>query len=174
VVKPRLSNAISKRRTLRTWLFPASVLGLYGILFAEMPNKASQAFECSCKISLNILFPLCLVFILMVFLNLFLRPWHITKWLDKGVGVRGVLVTMTAGILSMGPIYAWYPLLKNLHERGFPNSLIAVFLGNRSVKPFLLPVMISYFGWAYTLILTVLSVLFTPLIGYSVGLMVKK
>jgi uncharacterized membrane protein YraQ (UPF0718 family) len=149
-------------------------LGLYGILFAEIPDKAFQAFECSGKISLNILFPFCLVFILMVSLNLILRPWHITKLLDKGVGVRGVLLTMTAGILSMGPIYAWYPLLKNLHERDFPNSLIAIFLGNRSVKPFLLPVMISYFGWAYTLILTVLSVLGTPIIGYSVGLMVKK
>lgn len=171
---PRLSDTIRERRTLRTWLFPASVLGIYGILFAEIPDKAFQALECSGKIFLNILFPFCLAFIFMVFLNLFLRPGHITKLLDKGVGVRGVLLTMTAGILSMGPIYAWYPLLKNLHERGFPNSLIAVFLGNRSVKPFLLPVMISYFGWIYTLILTVLSVLGTPLIGYSVGVMVKK
>jgi uncharacterized membrane protein YraQ (UPF0718 family) len=171
---PSLPDAIPKRRTLQTWLFPASVLGIYGILFAGMPDKAFQAFECSGKISLNILFPICLVFVFMVLLNLFLRPRHITRLLDKGVGVRAVLVTMTAGILSMGPIYAWYPLLKNLHERGFPNSLIAVFLGNRSVKPFLLPVMISYFGWTYTLILTFLSVLGTPLIGCSVGLMVKK
>lgn len=171
---PRLSSAIPKKRTPRTWLFPASVLGIYGILFAEIPDKAFQAFECSGKIFLNILSPLCLVFILMVALNLFLRPRYITEWLDKGVGVRGVLLTMTAGILSMGPIYAWYPLLDDLYKRGFPHSLIAVFLGNRSIKPFLLPLMISYFGWAYTLILTFLSVLGTLLIGYSVGLMIKK
>jgi uncharacterized membrane protein YraQ (UPF0718 family) len=171
---PRLSDDIPRKWTLRTWLFPASVLGIYGILFAKIPDKAFQAFECSGKIFLNILFPFCLVFILMVVLNLFLRPRHIIKWLDKGVGVRGVLLTMTAGILSMGPIYAWYPLLDNLYERGFPNSLIAVFLGNRSIKPFLLPLMISYFGWAYTLILTFLSVLGTLLIGYGVGLMVRE
>ncbi|MBN1831267.1 MAG: hypothetical protein JW896_04075 [Deltaproteobacteria bacterium] len=174
MINPRLSNAIPKRRILQKWLFPASVLGIYGILFIEMPDKAFQAFECICKISVNVLFPFCLVFILMVFLNLFLTPLHITKWLDKGVCIRGVLLTMTAGILSTGPIYAWYPLLKNLHKRGFPNSLIAVFLGNRSVKPFLLPVMISYFGWAYTLILAVLNVLGTLLTGYSVGFLVKK
>lgn len=171
---PRFSDAISKRRIPRTWLFPASVLGIYGILFAEIPDEAFQAFECSGKIFLNILFPFCLVFILMVFLNLLLRPRHISKWLDKGVGIRGVLLTMTAGILSMGPIYAWYPLLNNLYERGFPNSLIAVFLGNRSIKPFLLPLMISYFGWAYTLILTVLSALGTLVIGYGVGLVFRK
>jgi uncharacterized membrane protein YraQ (UPF0718 family) len=174
VDNPRLPDTIPKKRTLRTWFFPVSVLGIYGILFAGMPDKAFQALECSGKIFLNILFPFCLVSVFMVLLHLFLRPRHITKLLDKGVGVRGVLVTMTAGILSMGPIYAWYPLLKNLHERGFPHSLIAVFLGNRSIKPFLLPVMISYFGWTYTLILTVLSALGTPLIGYGVGLMVRK
>jgi hypothetical protein len=49
----------------------------------------------------------------------------------------------------MGPIYAWYPLLKELREKGAANSLIAIFLGNRAVKPFLLPIMISYFGWVY-------------------------
>jgi uncharacterized membrane protein YraQ (UPF0718 family) len=174
VNNPRLPDSIPKKWTFRSWFFPVFVLGIYGLLFVEMPDKVFQAFEYSAKTFLNILFPFCIVFIFMLVLNLFLRPRHITKLLDKGIGVWGVLLTITAGILSMGPIYGWYPLLKNLHERGFPNSLIAVFLGNRSVKPFLLPVMISYFGWIYTLVLTVLSILGTMLIGYSVGFMVRK
>jgi len=52
-------------------------------------------------------------------------------------------------VISMGPIYAWYPLLKELRGKGATNSFIAVFLGNRAVKPFLLPIMISYFGGMY-------------------------
>jgi len=39
--------------------------------------------------------------------------------------------------------------LKELRKKGAADSLIAVFLGNRAVKPFLLPIMISYFGWVY-------------------------
>ena len=133
-----------------------------------------MALGSSGKIFLNIVFPLCVVFILMLLLNLFIKPAHIAEFFEKGSTIRGVILTMMAGTLAMGPIYAWYPLLKGLREKGLRNSLIAIFLANRAVKPVLLPVMISYFGWAYTLILTVLSALGTLLIGYSVGLMVKK
>ena len=64
-----------------------------------------------------------------------------------------------AGIISTGPIYVWYPMLKDLREKGAKHFLIAVFLVNRAVKPFLLPVIISFFGWIYALVLTVLTVL---------------
>ncbi|GBC59147.1 hypothetical protein DENIS_0083 [Desulfonema ishimotonii] len=59
----------------------------------------------------------------------------------------------------MGPIYAWYPLLGDLRTRGAGYAPIAIFLCNRAgVKPFLLPVMISCFGWPYVLILTTLGI----------------
>ena len=73
----------------------------------------------------------------------------------------------------MGPIYAWYPLLKELRERGVSNSLIAIFLGNRAVKPLLLPVLISYFGWTYAVILTVLTMLGSLAVGFTAGALVK-
>ena len=74
----------------------------------------------------------------------------------------------------MGPIYSWFPLLKELREKGADVSLIAVFLGNRAVKPFLLPVMISYFGWAYALLLTVLTCFGGVAAGYAVGFFLKN
>jgi uncharacterized membrane protein YraQ (UPF0718 family) len=132
-----------------------------------------MALGCSGKIFLNIVFPLCVVFFLMLLLNLFLKPAHIAEFFDKGSTIRGVILTMMAGILAMGPIYAWYPLLKELREKGLRNSLIAMFLGNRAVKPVLLPVMISYFGLTYTLILTFLMILGALVIGYTVGALVK-
>ncbi len=74
----------------------------------------------------------------------------------------------------MGPIYAWYPMLKTLREKGVDNSLIAVFLGNRAVKPFLLPIMISYFGWTYVLILVVFTIFGSIGVGYCVDVLVKE
>lgn len=171
--KDRNQSAAWKRRMLRTALFPTSVLVVYGILFVFLPDQASLALRSSLRIFLNILFPLCLVFTLMVVLNLFLKPVHIAKFLGKGVGVKGFFLTATAGIISMGPIYAWYPLLKELRERGVSNSLIALFLGNRAVKPLLLPVLISYFGWTYAVILTVLTMLGSLAVGFTTGALVK-
>lgn len=128
------------------FLFPAAMLAAYGILLAVMPDRASLALKSSNNIFLNMLMPLGLVFVLMVVLNLFLKPVQIARFLGKGAGIKGILLPAAAGIVSTGPIYAWYPLLKELMRKGAGNSPIAIFLYNRAVKPFLLPVMIAYFG----------------------------
>ena len=172
--KDRPQSARWKRRVFRTGFFPASMLVVYGILFAVMPDKASMALRSSGHVFLNIIVPLFLVFILMLVLNLFLKRAFIAKFIGKGVGIKGIILTAAAGIISIGPIYAWYPLLKELREKGVGNTLIAIFLSNRAVKPFLLPVMIAYFGWTYVAILTVFTILGSLGVGICVGALAKE
>ena len=155
-------------------LFPAAMLVIYGILFVVMPDKASLALKSSGNIFLNMLIPLCFVFVLMILLNLFLKPAQVARFLGKGAGIKAILLPAAAGIISMGPIYAWYPLLKELKRKGAGNSPIAIFLYNRAVKPFLLPVMIAYFGWVYVVILTILTVLASVAVGYTISILVKE
>jgi uncharacterized membrane protein YraQ (UPF0718 family) len=126
------------------------------------------------KVFLNLIVPLCLVFMLMLFLNLFVKPATISKFLGREAGFKGILLSAAAGIVSTGPIYAWYPMLKAFREKGTDESFIAVFLCNRAVKPFLLPIMIAYFGWIYVLILNVFIVFGSIGVGYSVGILVKE
>ena len=158
---------------LKKLIFPVCVLVIYAVLFIFSPARASVAFRSSMGILLNIVVPLSLVFTLMVFMNLFLTPAHIVKFLGKGSGARGIVLSAAAGIISMGPIYAWYPLLKELRGKGTKNSLVAVFLGNRAVKPFLLPVMISYFGGLYVVLLTLFTIAGSLAVGYLVNILVK-
>ena len=172
--KGESQSVTRKRGMMRMLLFPASVLAIYGILFAVMPGKASMALRSSGHVFINIIVPLCLVFLFMLVLNLFLKPAHIAGFLGKGAGIKGIALSAAAGIISTGPIYAWYPLLNKLREEGAGDSLIAIFLNNRAVKPFLLPMMISYFGWTYVLILTVFTVLGSIPVGYTVGAIVNK
>jgi len=117
----------------------------------------------------HVLPSLFLVFLLMIGLNLFLKPLHLANVMKKGATVRQTLLAALAGIASAGPIYAWYPMLKDLREKGANHSLIAVFLVNRAVKPFLLPVMVSVFGWTYVLFLTLLTVVGSFSVGFVVG-----
>ena len=163
-----------QRRAMRMLTFPVSVLAIYGILYAIKPDKISIALKGAGNIFSQMIVPLSLVFVLMLALNLFLKPAQIVRFLGKGAGIKGVILSATAGIISTGPIYAWYPLLKDLREKGAGNSFIAIFLGNRAVKPFLLPIMISYFGWVYVLILTVFTITASVVAGYSVGALVKE
>ena len=163
----------TKRSGLRNLIFPGCVLVIYGIVFVISPAGAQRAFSSSVGILRNLMIPLSLVFTLMVLMNLFLKPAHIIRFLGKESGGKGIILSAAAGIISMGPIYAWYPLLRELRQKGATNSLIAVFLGNRAVKPFLLPIMISYFGGMYVALLTLFTIAGSLAVGYLVNILVK-
>jgi uncharacterized membrane protein YraQ (UPF0718 family) len=150
-------------------VFPVLVLGFYLLLWHVAPEKTVAALEKSIGVFRHILLPICLVFLLMIGLNLFLKPPHVAKILGKRSNFQTKLLCAVAGVISAGPIYAWYPLLRDLREKGAAYSLIAVFLVNRSVKLFLLPIMISFFGWTYVAILTFLTVAGSFGVGFVVG-----
>lgn len=164
----------NRRPPTRIVLFPAFILAIYGIAFAISPDKAFTALMSSGNVFFTIVKPLALVFVVMVILNVVVKPAQIARFLGKGAGIKGITLSAAAGIISMGPIYAWYPLLKKLREEGAGNAPIAIFLYNRAVKPFLLPVMIAYFGWAYVAILTALTVLVSMAFGYSMSIIMGE
>jgi uncharacterized membrane protein YraQ (UPF0718 family) len=153
------------------FLFPIGILVVYAILFVISPDKAEHATRSSINVFLNMLIPLALVFFIMLLVNLFIKPAAVAKFLGKGSGIKGIVLSAAAGIISTGPIYAWYPLLKDLKDKGAGESSIAIFLYNRAVKPFLLPLMIGYFGWLYVVILTILMVLASIAVGFSISIL---
>lgn len=166
--------SILKKSELRNLIFPGCVLVVYAVVFVFSPDRAAMAFGSSIGILRNLMLPLSLVFTLMVFMNLLLKPAHIVRFLGQGSGKKGIILSATGGIISMGPIYAWYPLLKELREKGATNSLIAVFLGHRAVKPFLLPIMISYFGGMYVVLLILFTMAGSLAVGYLINILVKN
>jgi len=111
---------------------------------------------------------LVIVFVVMFLTNLFFQNKSISRFLGKGSGLRGWMVAIAGGIVSSGPIYMWYPLLSDLKEKGMTDSLIAAFLYNRAIKIPLLPMMGHYFGWSFTLALSIFMVLFSVVNGVIV------
>ncbi|MBN1190913.1 MAG: hypothetical protein JXA46_14250 [Dehalococcoidales bacterium] len=169
-----MGTQTSKRSTtIRMWLFPAAVLLVYLVLFLVVPDKAALALKSSGNIIFSMLLSLGMVFLIMLLINIFLKPAQIIRFLGKNAGVKGILFSIAAGIISSGPIYAWYPLLKELKEKGAGNHILAIFLYNRAVKPFLLPVMIYYFGWLYVVLLTFLMILSSIASGRLTACLVK-
>lgn len=160
---------LSKITTSIQLVFSLSVLGLYLALWHVSPEKTIAALRSSAGILFHVLLPLGMVFLIMIGLNVFLKPPDLAKLLGKGTAIPRNLFSAAAGIISAGPIYAWYPILKDLREKGAEHSLVAVFLVNRAVKPFLLPMMISLFGWTYVLALTLLTIAGSLIVGFVVG-----
>ncbi len=158
-------------RFLRVWGFLMGVVAIYGVLLTAAADRAFAALAASGRVMLQIALPLCVAFAVMFLLNLFVKPAHVSRFLGRGTGLKGVVLSAAAGILSMGPIYAWYPLLRSLREKGASEFHLANFLSNRAVKPFFLPLMVFYFGWVFTLVLNVLMVLGALLTATVVGLL---
>jgi uncharacterized membrane protein YraQ (UPF0718 family) len=138
------------------------ILGIYD--FALLRNALYALTGLTARIAPILL----LVFGMMFFTNLFFEGNRIARFLGKGSGLRGWMVAIAGGIASSGPIYMWHPLLSDLKEKGMEDFLVAAFLYNRAVKIPLLPIMIYYFGWPFSLILSFLLVLFSIVNGIIV------
>jgi uncharacterized membrane protein YraQ (UPF0718 family) len=108
---------------------------------------------------------LLLVFGLIFLFNYFLNPQLIQKYLGQQSGLKGWLLAVVGGILSTGPVTAWYAMLSDLRQQGMSSSLAAVFLYGRAVKLPLLPLLGYYFGITYALVLCVYLISFAIING---------
>lgn len=142
---------------------------LYLTLWWIMPQETAAALQISIDVFSRLLLPVFLVFCFMVLLNLFLTPPRFEKIIQNGSGLKQTLFAAVAGVLSSGPIFAWYPILKDLRDRGAAPSLMAVFLVNRAVKPALVPMMVSLFGWPFVLLFTLLTVAASFCVGFCIN-----
>lgn len=160
-----------KKRNANGLLFVLIILLLYLVLYIIDPIKSSKALNSSFSLLVNILPILLFVLIFMGILNYFLKPSFVKKHLGKGSGIKGWLLAISTGILSHGPVYVWYPLLKDMRDHGMRNGLVAAFLYNRSMKIPLLPVMIYYFGVPFVVILVVVMLIASILEGKMIDLL---
>jgi len=130
------------------------VLIFYGVLFFVSSQTAQLALQKTITTLIKILPILGVVILFTALLNYFLQPKQIAGHLGRESGAKGWLWALAAGVISHGPMYAWYSLLEDLRTHGMRDGLIVVFFASRAIKIPLLPMMIDYFGWAFTLVLS--------------------
>lgn len=152
------------------WWFLAVMLVVYAAIALYSIELALDCASFSLGLLYRLLPVIFIVFVLIFLLNIFFDKKQIEKWLGAQSGVKGWATAIITGVLSVGPIYAWYPLLKDFRSKGMAPSLIAAFLYSRAIKPPLAPLMIHYFGWSYTLIIYFYTLAFS-VIG---GILVEK
>jgi len=163
-----------KRRGLGGWLFLALVVASYGMIGLFKPEATTQAVTFFLHVMRQVLPVLGLVFILLFIANLLLEPKWIKRYLGTGAGLKGWVAAVFGGILSIGPIYVWYAVLSELQAKGMRTALIATFLYSRAVKLPLLPLMIHYFGIAYTLVLCMYLIILAGINGILVEKLVLR
>jgi len=134
------------------------MLGIVALLYLVLgilhPDKTVAAFWTSLEVLKMIIPILLLVFFLMALLNAYIDEKSISRHMGEESGMKGWMLALFGGILSHGPGYVWYPLLQNLREQGAKDGLIVAFIYARAIKIPWIPLMITYFGWSFTLFYT--------------------
>lgn len=156
------------------WIFMGITLLLFLAVYLFDKGKASQVAPRFYHLAVEILPMLLVVFVLMVLINLFLKPAVLVKYMGKDAGVKGWIIAIIAGIISVGAIYLWFPILKNMMDKGARPGLVATFLYNRGIKLPWLPLMIFYFGMKYVIILTFVTILTSILQGIIMDFLMAK
>ena len=150
------------------------VIICYIVLFFVNSQLAVDSLQKSGKVLAKILPIFGLVIVFTASINYFLRPKQIAKHLGKEAGIKGWLWSMAGGVISHGPIYAWFPLLEDLREHGMRDALIVVFIYARAIKVPILPIMVDYFGWTFTLALSFYILIGSILQGWLLELFEKS
>jgi len=158
-------KSVNKKRGSGGWLFLLLVVVAYGVVALFDVDTAGRAIGHFEKVTGQVLPVLAMVFILLLVIDLLLKPKWIKRQLGSEAGVKGWMIAAVSGVLAAGPIYPWYALLHELREKGMYAPLAAVFLYSRAIKLPLLPFMIHYFGLAYTITLCVYLLLFSFVSG---------
>lgn len=155
------------------YYFLLSIILIYIILFFINKNLTIESLIFFKDILIKLIPVFIAVFILMTISNYFLTQKRITKFLGEKSGKKKWLYAITFGILSSGPVYMWYPLLKDLKQKGMQQGLIACFLYNRAIKIPLLPVILIYFDIQFVLILVSIMILASLIQGVIINKIVS-
>lgn len=108
-------------------------------------------------------------FILIFIFNYILTDQKIKKYLVGKSDWKKYFLVIGLGILSTGPVYAWYPFLADLKKQGFRNGLISIFLYNRAIKLPFIPIIIYYFSLKFVILIVMLMIIFSIINGMIIN-----
>jgi len=145
----------------------------YVLLFFIDYSKFKDSLEKVNEILIILLPIFIFIIILTALINYFLKPKQILKHFGEDSGKAGLFYSIVGGILSHGPMYAWYGMLEDMRKQGLKDGLITVFLYSRAVKLPLLPLMIAIFGLSYTIVINIYIIIFAIIQGKIIDKIMK-
>ncbi|MCD4704657.1 hypothetical protein K8R66_01120 [bacterium] len=154
--------------------FLSLVILVYLFILAFNPLFFMSSLNRFVILAIKILPSILGAFILIFIFNYILSNKKIKQYLIGKVTWKKYFLIVILGILSSGPIYAWYPFLADLKEQGFKNGLISIFLYNRAIKLPFIPMIAYYFSLKFVILMTALMIIFSVINGIIIDKFIKN
>jgi hypothetical protein len=158
-----MEKSPNKKNKNGKWIFLGVSVIIYLSIFFVDSSKMQIILNNYIKLLLQILPVFSLVYLIMLATNYFVNNKDLKKHMAEGSKLKVWTISIIAGIISVGPIYIWYPLMQDLQKKGVKDRYLSTFLYNRGIKLQWLPMLILYFGLKYSVtLLIVMAILSIP------------
>ncbi len=169
-----MDESNKKNKPFKQWIFLLVSIIIYGIVYIFNPDVFIPILNYYTKILAQIIPLFVVVYLMMLIINMYVDNETLRKQMGDDAGIKGWIISIIAGIISMGPIYAWYPMLKDLQQKGVKDKFIIAFLYNRGIKLQWLPVLLLYFGWVYSITLLFVMIVMSVFQGIITEKLIKN
>ncbi|RJQ31836.1 MAG: hypothetical protein C4562_05195 [Actinobacteria bacterium] len=142
----------------KNMLFGLAII-IYLFVFILSPQKGFLALRISTVTLLNVILIIFSVFIFIGLFHVWIHEDLIIKHLGHESGLKGLALGALTGTSLNGPLFAIFPMLKSLLEKGAKLGVITVIFATYAIKVPLLPLEVSFFGWKFTIIHNLLMLL---------------
>ncbi len=147
---------------------PAVIALAYAALAIRLPETAERSLKVTLDYALEILLIVPPVFILMGLMEVWIPKDKVRRWLGKGSGARGAVISVLMGTLPAGPLYVAFPMAAALIRKGAGVVNMVLFLGAwAALKIPQLITEIKFLGLSFALarfVLTLAALLLTGLL----------
>lgn len=150
------------------------VIIIHIVIFLFDGENSSLSLTKSYEVLLKLLPIFVMIIFITTMINYLLKPKSIMKHFGKDSGIKGWIYATLGGIISHGPMYMWYPMIKELRENGLKDGLLATFMYTRSIKIPFIPIMVDYFGVVFTVVLFIYILIGGVLQGIFIEALSKK
>ena len=150
------------------------LFALSGILFLISPEKVILSIRQNIPLAGKIIGLTFITAILSVFIDLFLTADYAQRHLS-GNKTRYFFYASLFGILTPGPVYAIYPLIRALKKKGIKNAILVSYItGQTIIGPARFPLEVGLFGLKFFVYRLILAIFMAPMAGFLYLLISRK
>lgn len=144
------------------------------LLLFVTPEIGRKSFKLTYDNLLEMLGVIPPIFILLGLFDVWLKKETMIKYMGKGSGIKGLLLSFMIGATAAGPLYAAFPVAGVLLKKGTSIFNVLIFIGAWSTMK--IPLLIfesTSLGYNFSMVRLVLNIIGIPVIAFIINLFLK-
>ena len=160
---------------LKRYKFFIVLLIINIVMLFTAPEFGKKSFSITYDNLLEMLGVIPPIFILLGILDVWLKKETMIKYMGKGSGIVGLLLSFIIGATAAGPLYAAFPVAGVLLKKGTSIFNVLIFIGAWSTMK--IPLLIfesTALGYRFSMLRLALNIIGIPLIAFIINLFLKE